>query len=392
MVNTIPYDQTNSSNPFLLNSKRDKVIVDEYGNALTAEYIWERSGQAREDLVQSVFNYYRDHGFPYPLMTDSELDKEFKKLVDKNVNDIVDNNGAIKNSCSIATNITKHFNKEFYAAKGNKRTKSPLEIFNDDDMFLKVLKNRMGYNTTTEGGQGERPYIFSIHDDMILQGMRSSGLAYATSIFKPSIAKFIYSKYCKQGDTVLDYSAGWGARCLGALSLGLNYYGIDPLTHDNNNNIITYFKGNGFVVNGCSEDKNTYNEFCDIKYNNEFCCYMKFNMIFSSPPYWSLEHYSEDDNQSDNKYKTYDEWLNIYWNNTVKNCKEQLHDHGVFGVTIVDAIDTYTIKDDMVKVCESHNLKLKDTYKLLTHTSHLSSKATTKRINKTTEGIYIFER
>ena len=44
--------------------------------------------------------------------------------------------------------------------------------------------------------------------------------------FKPLIAKWLYCTY-QPRTAVLDFSAGWGGRCLGAMALGIPYIGID---------------------------------------------------------------------------------------------------------------------------------------------------------------------
>jgi hypothetical protein len=47
--------------------------------------------------------------------------------------------------------------------------------------------------------------------------------------FKPLIAKWMYCTY-QPRTAVLDFSAGWGGRCLGAMALGIPYIGIDTNT------------------------------------------------------------------------------------------------------------------------------------------------------------------
>jgi tRNA1(Val) A37 N6-methylase TrmN6 len=44
--------------------------------------------------------------------------------------------------------------------------------------------------------------------------------------FKPLVAKWMYCTYAPR-IAVLDFSAGWGGRCLGAMALGIPYIGID---------------------------------------------------------------------------------------------------------------------------------------------------------------------
>ena len=53
------------------------------------------------------------------------------------------------------------------------------------------------------------------------------------------------------------------------------------------------------------------------KYENHF------DVVFFSPPYYKLELY-EGKNQSTNKYKTYDEWLEKYWHATIQLCRKVL--------------------------------------------------------------------
>jgi hypothetical protein len=52
-----------------------------------------------------------------------------------------------------------------------------------------------------------------------------------------------------------------------------------------------------------------------------------FDVIFFSPPYYRLELY-EGGNQSTERYKTYEEWLAGYWENTIRLCHHVLQKHG----------------------------------------------------------------
>jgi tRNA1(Val) A37 N6-methylase TrmN6 len=52
-----------------------------------------------------------------------------------------------------------------------------------------------------------------------------------------------------------------------------------------------------------------------------------FDVVFFSPPYYELELYPGE-NQSTTVYKTYNEWLNGYWLNTMKVCKHVLKNDG----------------------------------------------------------------
>jgi len=43
--------------------------------------------------------------------------------------------------------------------------------------------------------------------------------------FRPTIARWVYSLY--EPKCILDFSAGWGGRCMAAMSMGIPYIGID---------------------------------------------------------------------------------------------------------------------------------------------------------------------
>lgn len=378
MINKKPYDKNTHSNPWLINTNKAEAIIGPDGNKLTAEYIWSKSGKEREDLVLWVFDYYRKKGFISSSMSNDDLKKQFKKLVNKCPEEIIDKDGFIKNSSSLCNDVCRHFTWEkFFSAKGNKKTLSIYDVFNNDELLLKVLKNRMGYCLTKEDGT-ERPYIFAITDKMILQGIRSTGFGYNVSSFKPLIGKYLYKKYAIK--KVFDYSAGWGARCLGALSLGLEYYGVDPLTSGNVNRMIEFYNGSGFVVDGCSEDPKSYKDMPIV------------DCVLSCPPYFDLEIYSDDEKQSVIKYGEYIDWIEQYWSNTVKNCIQILENNGHFILIVKDIVGKYNISNDMANICMDQGLVLLEKIYYKTSTNHLSSKAKTGKISKNSEIVFVFKR
>ncbi len=378
MINNTPYDSNTHTNPWLMNRNNSLAIIGPEGEPLIAEYIWDKQGPDRENLVAWVFKYYRQKGFPYPKLSNEELNKEFKRLIDKDPDDIINENGEFKNSSSLGNNIYRHFlGKEYFSAKGEKKTKSLYEVFNNDELLMKVLKNRMGYCYSTEDGE-ERPYCFTISDSMILQGIRSSAYGYNVSLFKPLIAKFLYKEYAKK--RIFDYSSGWGSRALAAMSLGIEYYGVDPLTAEGINKMMKFFNGSGFVIKGCSEDKSIYKNIPIV------------DCIMSSPPYFDLEIYSDDDTQSINRYREYENWIKEYWGKTVKNCLSILEEGGYFIFVAKNKVGKYNLDEDMKNICEENLLRLEKMTNIRTSNSHLSGKKNTKKISKNTELVYIWRK
>ena len=114
--------------------------------------------------------------------------------------------------------------------------------------------------------------------------------------------------------------------------------------------------------------------------------------VMSCPPYFDLEIYSEDENQSINKYSDYNDWINIYWNNTVSNCLSKLKEGGNFIVVIKDVVKKHNLSEDMLSICEKKDLVIEKKICYKTLNSHLSGKKKTKKIDKNSEIIYIMKK
>ena len=103
----------------------------------------------------------------------------------------------------------------------------------------------------------------------------------AIVFFKASTAKYIYKKY--QATSVLDFTAGWGGRMLGAMSLGIPYTGIDT----NLNLKEGYDKMMSDLPCNNKEDyKMLWKSCLDVDYES-----LDYDMILTSPPYVNMEIY-----------------------------------------------------------------------------------------------------
>jgi tRNA1(Val) A37 N6-methylase TrmN6 len=100
--------------------------------------------------------------------------------------------------------------------------------------------------------------------------------------FRPMVAKWLYCTL-KPQTGILDFSAGWGGRCLAAMSLGIPYIGVDSNTKMKSayhNMIKTYDpKAPVKMIFQPSETVN-FSKF-------------QYDLIFTSPPYFKLEEYEK---------------------------------------------------------------------------------------------------
>lgn len=110
------------------------------------------------------------------------------------------------------------------------------------------------------------------------------------SIFNPFLCQVIYSWFCPQNGSILDPFCGAATRGIVASILNYKYTGfdIDSEVININNNFFDKFIKKKFAkklsrpiwVCGDSKDINKFTE-------------DKFDFIFSCPPYWNLERYTE---------------------------------------------------------------------------------------------------
>ena len=156
------------------------------------------------------------------------------------------------------------------------------------------------------------------------------------SQFKPSIAKWLYDKY--ESENILDFSAGWGDRLCGfyASKKGKNFLGIDP----NPNVHIGYNKQIELYsqLSGDSRKAKTIispAEDLDLTYYNN-----KFDMVFTSPPYFNREKYTNDTTQSWMRYKSIEDWLENFLFKTISNIEPCIRTGGILSINISDVCST----------------------------------------------------
>lgn len=290
--------------------KYDKVATIN-NQPITAKYVKTLDYAERLALVEPLFQYFRQQGWLYPDNI-SKIHKSWQKLCYFQPN--LSTNELFNNS-SLATDICKYFCHKFYEATEEGKS-TMIEVFNNDDKLRGLIKNRLGFDWWDKEDNDE---TFNISFRMLIQGMRSSRLVPSISMFKPDIAKYMYMKYSLEGDTVYDYSAGWGGRMLGAIACNRQYIGVDPWTTDELQ-IMSDTLGlkNVQLINDGSEN---------VKLSEN-----SVDFSFSSPPYFDQEYYSSDPSQAYNNGENY--FYDTYWANTLDNVKHMLKPSKWLGLNV----------------------------------------------------------
>lgn len=112
-------------------------------------------------------------------------------------------------------------------------------------------------------------------------------------MFKSTTAKYLYKKY--KAKSVLDPTAGWGGRMLGAWALGIDYTGIDTniemkSAYEGMMNFLSDEAntfGNGLLT---TENKSKLEMIWDSCLNVDFSK-LNYDFVLTSPPYINLEMY-----------------------------------------------------------------------------------------------------
>jgi 16S rRNA G966 N2-methylase RsmD len=167
------------------------------------------------------------------------------------------------------------------------------DIFTDKDRFRKILKSYFQLNRTNN--------LDRLRALVNIANIRHNTQEVAN--FIPTIAKAIYEYYCPiQNAKILDWSAGFGGRLVGAMSSKYNYfyYGIDPATETMNAlKKLTKFlnvEDRVVLIQKPFED-------CDKDLKDNY-----FDFAFTSPPYFNKEEYSDEPTQAFKRYPEFEIW------------------------------------------------------------------------------------
>jgi hypothetical protein len=171
-------------------------------------------------------------------------------------------------------------------------------------------------------------------------------------------AKYIYEKFTEEIKTqpqinIWDPSSGWGGRILGAMSVEndtrrINYIGTDPNTDHNTETGRTKYHELADFYNKHTDSPFATNpphsyEFyqCgseEMRNQPGFQKYKgKLDLVFTSPPYFAKELYSDDDTQSATKFNTFDTWVEGFLRPTLETAVEWLAPNRYLLWNIADA-------------------------------------------------------
>jgi 16S rRNA G966 N2-methylase RsmD len=190
--------------------------------------------------------------------------------------------------------------------------------------------------------------------------------------FRPSEAKRLYCRLePKVG--ILDFSAGWGGRCLAAMAYGIPYVGIDA----NTNLKSSYTK----MIKAVKKDADVTMLFQPSE-SVDFSKY-KYDLVFTSPPYFMIEEYEKMP-----QYGSQEAFLEKFFKPVVKKAWENLQSPGHMALNMPK--EMYDAVKDILP-------PLYKRYRLPVMSRHPTNAAKGRKIGETekgarSEGIYVWKK
>jgi hypothetical protein len=172
---------------------------------------------------------------------------------------------------------------------------------------------------------------------------------------------------------VLDFSAGWGGRCLGTMAYGVPYIGIDA-----NKNMEKSYKEMIELVKPVKDVKMIFKPSETVDFSK-----FKYDLVFTSPPYFTLEEY-----ENMPEYGSKDGFIEKFFRPVVTNAWKHLAYSGHMALNMPK--DMYdAIKGDLPRVWKKMLLPIAN--------RHPTNAITGKAIGETnskerTEVIYVWKK
>lgn len=320
--------------------------------------------EEKSKIINKVIDiYYKEKIFPMLYLPRKDIEKDIVNLSKKRV---VITNNILNTKINAGNRACKNVVKNIYKAKGTGRgTNGELSTFISRKLLYRTIKFVMKNNAV--------PTPTAVRGAFAL----TSG---SVQNFLPIRAKAIYEHFTKDGDVVYDFSAGFGGRMIGAIcsDRDITYIGIEP-------NSETYVNLNKLkdiaeeVLNKQGKIKLYKNVSEEFELPEE-----SVDFAFSSPPYFNVEIYTDEETQCYNRFKEYESWLNGYVYPTMINIKRALKTGGKVAVNVANS-KKYNIFDDWKTICEDIGLQYVDTIYFQLSGDNLEQR-------KKSEGIMIFEK
>lgn len=226
----------------------------------------------------------------------------------------------------------------------------------------------------------------------VKEGKRKDSDTQSTSIFDPALCELMYKWFCPDNGNILDPFAGGSVRGIVACYLNYYYTGIELRQEQidaNNNNASEILSITNRPSYHCGD--------ADTVLDDEFL--LKYDLLFTCPPYMDLEVYSDDENDLSNMNDTN---FIIKYNSIINKACDKLNDNAFAVIVVGDVRDKKTgFYKDFINITKQafykSNMKLYNEMILLNPVASASMRAgkifeSNKKITKIHQNVLVFKK
>jgi DNA modification methylase len=269
----------------------------------------------RGRCVEGAIEHWRSAGFPYDFLSSKEKEAHYQAVARAPLLKLVD--GATLGTSSVGLKLANSYHPQMWHATSHGHRRSPYDYFQDDH-HLRLMLTRA-------------PRFWPSVRCWTAQAIRNLARIYSggrVANFRPVVARNIVCQLSGKGDVVLDFSAGYGGRLLACLTLGRAYIGIDPAQKQVDGlrkmcrQLARHATASVKILHGCAEDV------LPVLPRDSI------DLVFSSPPFFNLEIYSEEPTQSSSRYRTYECWRCQFLERVVEQARRVLRRKGYFAINV----------------------------------------------------------
>jgi len=330
------------------------------------------SEQEFEELLPILATEIENHGIIYETYSDEEILKDWKslckKLLPKDTNISATSIGGMK----IMRKHMRHFHEV-----ANYKGVSIKSLWKKENLEKALRFNRAQHST---------PYASEIIRSLSF----TNGLGKVT-MYRPLMARNVVSYF--GATSVLDVCAGWGGRMIGTKSLD------DVKSHGYENKKISY--------TGIDPCVKTFQSLCAIRdelklpdvilINKpaeiallEMPEDLKFDIALTSPPYFNLEIYSDEENQSTKSGPDYQTWTDKFLKPVILNIMKRVK-FSCWSVKNFKTDKKYNLLDDIIQIHAENGWQQMDvTFTMSNSKRPGGTNSTTQK--KTEEITYVFAK
>lgn len=223
--------------------------------------------------------------------------------------------------------LTDHFTEHIRHTSRKSYSRSVYDCWNDPECRQKIIQDYNHSNDLTPKGLREAIYKNTSEPGLFR-------LTWCKGLFQ-----LIFGPSLHQSKHVLDISSGWGDRLICSISMGYSYLGFDPN--------LKLKPGHDEIIRQFGDPQSHQIQY--IPFEEASVPHNTFDIVLSSPPFFDLEIYSDDQTQSISKYPQFEDWLTKFlfvsldksWKSLKKNGYLAVHMADTYHHHVCERMNTY---------------------------------------------------